>query len=181
MTRQDGSGSPTSSGAGPASDGDYTRKLALAILSTLQTRGLLSAEDVDAILIAARRSAHQAMHHASGQTSPAQGRPGSNPAPSAESRDPLPPMQVKAQPSAPQPAVSQRTTAPPEGAPELSPSPEKPGEAQHVAEAPQASPQESGEGPSGVPSPDVSGPDAPGSAEPQPGEKQPPMFDIKLD
>lgn len=38
-------------------DTEYVRKLALAILSTLQSKGLLSAEDVDAILIAARRAA----------------------------------------------------------------------------------------------------------------------------
>lgn len=51
MTRQ---GAPT-----PPSptDAEYVRKLALAILSTLQSKGLLTPAEVDAILIAARRAA----------------------------------------------------------------------------------------------------------------------------
>jgi hypothetical protein len=154
MTRQDGSSLSTPSG--PTSDGDYTRKLALAILSTLQSRGLLSAADVDAILIAARRSAHQAMQN---QPIPKAGLP-------------LSAMQVTAQPSPSQVGVSWQTTAPPGGVAEGLPEPSgNPAEAQETAEA---SPAQDGssEGPSETP-----GSDAP----PAEQEKQPPMFDIKLD
>ncbi len=37
-------------------EAQYTRKLTLAILSTLQHKGILSAGEVDALLMAARRS-----------------------------------------------------------------------------------------------------------------------------
>jgi len=37
-------------------EAQYTRKLTLAILSTLQHKGILSAAEIDALLLAARRS-----------------------------------------------------------------------------------------------------------------------------
>lgn len=54
MTRPDAQPTPT---APSATEVEYVRKLSLAILSTLQAKGLLSADEVDAILIAARRAA----------------------------------------------------------------------------------------------------------------------------
>ncbi|WP_104990999.1 hypothetical protein [Deinococcus sp. NW-56] len=54
MTRPDAQPTPP---APSATEVEYVRKLSLAILSTLQAKGLLSADEVDAILIAARRAA----------------------------------------------------------------------------------------------------------------------------
>ncbi|WP_034383415.1 hypothetical protein [Deinococcus sp. YIM 77859] len=87
MTRQ-GAPTPPSS-----NDVEYVRKLALAILSTLQSRGLLSAEDVDAILIAARRAA--------------QGSPERSP--DVPSRVP----QITVRPSSPPAHLSWQVTPPP--------------------------------------------------------------------
>lgn len=53
MTRQ---GAPTPPPSNP-NDAEYVRRLALAILSTLQSKGVLTADEVDTILIAARRAA----------------------------------------------------------------------------------------------------------------------------
>ncbi|MCP2013101.1 hypothetical protein L1280_000229 [Deinococcus sp. HSC-46F16] len=55
MTRPDAQAPPQP--APSATEVEYVRKLSLAILSTLQAKGLLSADEVDAILIAARRAA----------------------------------------------------------------------------------------------------------------------------
>ncbi|KEF35559.1 hypothetical protein RDMS_01400 [Deinococcus sp. RL] len=54
MTRPD---AQDSSPAPSAPEVEYLRKLSLAILSTLQAKGVLSADEVDAVLIAARRAA----------------------------------------------------------------------------------------------------------------------------
>lgn len=43
----------------PKNEGEYARKLALAILSTLETKGILTRFDVDTILHAAHRAASQ--------------------------------------------------------------------------------------------------------------------------
>ncbi|GAA5531829.1 hypothetical protein [Deinococcus aluminii] len=64
MTRQ---GAPTPPPPTP-NETEYVRRLALAILSTLQTKGLLTADEVDTILIAARRAAQA-------QTTPTQPTP----------------------------------------------------------------------------------------------------------
>jgi len=42
-------------------EAQYTRKLTLAILSTLQNKGVLSSAEVDSILLAARRATDAAM------------------------------------------------------------------------------------------------------------------------
>jgi hypothetical protein len=44
----------------PPNDGEYARKLALAILGTLQSKGILTAAEVDSIMLAARRAAQTA-------------------------------------------------------------------------------------------------------------------------
>ncbi|MDB5044715.1 MAG: hypothetical protein JWQ08_765 [Deinococcus sp.] len=44
----------------PPNDGEYARKLALAILGTLQSKGILTASEVDSIMLAARRAAQTA-------------------------------------------------------------------------------------------------------------------------
>ncbi|MDL2344389.1 hypothetical protein QOL99_09505 [Deinococcus sp. MIMF12] len=67
------------------SEVEYVRKLSLAILSTLQAKGLLSADEVDAILIAARRAA--------------QGVSAAAPAPAAPRLGAAPVMQVTVQPT----------------------------------------------------------------------------------
>lgn len=46
--------------APPPNDGEYARKLALAILGTLQSKGILTASEVDSIMLAARRAAQTA-------------------------------------------------------------------------------------------------------------------------
>ncbi|SMB92804.1 hypothetical protein [Deinococcus hopiensis] len=90
----------------PPTDAEYVRKLALAILSTLQNKGLLTPDEVDAILIAARRAAQQ------GGTPPA-APVAAQPTPAA--RPPLK-FQVTAQPSGAAPAVEWSVKRPP-GAP----------------------------------------------------------------
>ena len=77
MTRRDvppaspsGSSASGSSGAGSSGDVEYVRRLSLAILSTLQSKGLLGADEVDAILIAARRAAQLPGAPGQGQTRP---------------------------------------------------------------------------------------------------------------
>ena len=89
------SGAPTP----PPNEAEYARKLALAILSTLQTKGLLSAAEVDSILIAARRAAQ-------GQASPV-------PAPAADARPAPTPFQVTVQPAPPPGNLSWHTVTPP--------------------------------------------------------------------
>lgn len=106
MTRKDAPAPP----ATPPGEGEYARKLALAILSTLQTKGLLSSSDVDAILIAARRSA--------------QGQPA--PTPPTGPRPAPVPMQVTVQPSAPA-GVSWHTETPPPAPEAQAPAPAKTG------------------------------------------------------
>lgn len=105
MTRPDAPPSSTSN------DAEYVRKLALAILSALQNKGLLTADEVDAVLIAARRAAAQAGQNPSGQ-------PKAQVAPPRD-QTPRPPLQfqVTAKPPAPQPSVSWSVTRPPEVAP----------------------------------------------------------------
>ncbi|BDP41948.1 hypothetical protein DAETH_19170 [Deinococcus aetherius] len=88
----------------PLNEAEYARKLALAILSTLQTKGLLSAAEVDAILIAARRAAQGQGTPAAPSTPPAQ-VPDARPAPA--------PFQVTVQPSPPPSSLSWHTTPPP--------------------------------------------------------------------
>lgn len=90
------SGAPTPP---PPNEAEYARKLALAILSTLQTKGLLSAAEVDSILIAARRAAQ-------GQASPV-------PAPAADARPTPTPFQVTVQPAPPPGNLSWHTVTPP--------------------------------------------------------------------
>ncbi|WP_019585426.1 hypothetical protein [Deinococcus apachensis] len=83
----------------PPTDAEYVRKLALAILSTLQNKGLLSPAEVDSILIAARRAAQESA--ARGGRTPTQ-----------EQTPPAEPLQqVAAQPSPEQP----KEDAKPEG------------------------------------------------------------------
>lgn len=111
MTRPDGP-VPPSSNLGPSGSGDaeYVRKLALAILSALQNKGLLSADEVDAILIAARRAAQT-----SGAQSPAAQAaqtPATPPRPDPAPRGPLQ-FQVTAKPAAPPPSVEWSVRKPP--------------------------------------------------------------------
>ncbi|MPY66056.1 hypothetical protein F8S09_05010 [Deinococcus sp. SDU3-2] len=82
MTRPDAQVPPP---APSATEVEYVRKLSLAILSTLQAKGLLSADEVDAVLIAARRAA--------------QGAPVATPAPAAPRPLAAPAMQVTVQPA----------------------------------------------------------------------------------
>ncbi|WP_102127836.1 hypothetical protein [Deinococcus planocerae] len=87
----------------PPNEAEYARKLALAILGTLQSKGLLSAAEVDSILIAARRAAQ-------GQGLPAPASPAQAP----ESRPAPTPFQVTVQPAPPPGNLTWRTTPPPE-------------------------------------------------------------------
>lgn len=93
------SGAPTPPSP-PPNEAEYARKLALAILGTLQSKGILSAGDVDSILIAARRAAQ-------GQGAPAQ---------AADPRPAPVPFQVTVQPAPPPGTLTWRTTPPPERA-----------------------------------------------------------------
>lgn len=94
------SGAPTP----PPNEAEYARKLALAILSTLQSKGLLSAAEVDSILIAARRAAQ-------GQAAPAPAAPPS--APAADARPAPTPFQVTVQPAPPPSNFTWRPGTPP--------------------------------------------------------------------
>ncbi|MEW6422581.1 MAG: hypothetical protein AB1511_12780 [Deinococcota bacterium] len=89
MTRQ---GAPTPPPSHP-NDAEYVRRLALAILGTLQSKGLLTADEVDTILIAARRAAQ-------GQPVP-------------ENRPAPRPMQITVQPSPPPGTLSWHVSKPP--------------------------------------------------------------------
>lgn len=79
----------------PKNDGEYARKLALAILSTLENKGLLTRLDVDTILHAAHRAASQGAPEA---TAPAVQRPEPTPTVSVLHHAPtiLPPRSVPA-------------------------------------------------------------------------------------
>ncbi|WP_216318162.1 hypothetical protein [Deinococcus aestuarii] len=103
----------------PPNEAEYARKLALAILGTLQSKGILSAGDVDAILIAARRAAQ-------GQGAPAV--PVTPPAPPADPRPAPVPFQVTVQPAPPPGNLTWRTTPPPEKADREGEKKEKSGE-----------------------------------------------------
>lgn len=83
MTRPDAQPTPP---APSATEVEYVRKLSLAILSTLQAKGMLSADEVDAILIAARRAAQGVA---------------AAPAPVASRPEAAPAMQVTVQPAPP--------------------------------------------------------------------------------
>lgn len=85
----------------PKNEGEYARKLALAILSTLEQKGILSRFDVDTILQAAHRAA---------QTASPQG---SIPAPS-------PQVQITLSPAPPAP-LGTRWVKPAEAAPKREP------------------------------------------------------------
>lgn len=111
MTRQ---GAPTPPPP-PPMDTEYVRKLALAILSTLQSKGLLSAGEVDSILIAARRAAQES-------------RPGSQSAAGQEQKPPSRSVeQVTVQPSPPPGSLSWQVVVPPAGE-EVQASPRQEGE-----------------------------------------------------
>lgn len=86
----------------PPTDAEYVRKLALAILSTLQNKGLLSAGEVDSILIAARRAAQESA--AKGGRTPVQ-----------EQKPPAEPAQQAAAQPSPPPEQAQKEDAKPEG------------------------------------------------------------------
>lgn len=189
-------GAPSSSG-----EVEYVRRLSLAILSTLQTKGLLSADEVDAILIAARRAAQLPGAASQGQT-----RSAATPQPVPAGARPAAAMQVTVQPpgsltwhTTPPGAASgaEKQAAPGEGKAEEKASAEAvPLAAQADAAASSSSPLA---GPSAVTGEGLGEPEAPQStpdgnredgperAAAQDGadspeqRPQPPMFDIKLD
>ncbi|WP_043816780.1 hypothetical protein [Deinococcus maricopensis] len=97
-----------------AHEAQYTRKLALAILSTLQQKGVLSAAEVDAILVAARRAAEDATRASTPPAAPApdfsqawaQRRPARpQPAEAPTSTRSASPVNDPAVPEAPRPAA----------------------------------------------------------------------------
>ena len=83
----------------PRNEGEYARKLALAILSTLEKKGLLTSLDVDTILHVAHRSAQA---------------PDSAPAPAPAAVDEAPPAPAApAGEAAPAPAAPVEDVVPP--------------------------------------------------------------------
>lgn len=178
MTRRDvPPASPSGlSPSGSSGEVEYVRKLSLAILSTLQTKGLLSADEVDAILIAARRAAQL-------PGAAAQARPGSASQPAPAGTHPAPAMQVTVQPPG---SLTWHTTPPsPAGAEETIPTSTE--AAAPGAQSGEAAPEraETGSptsGASGEPDGQPDGQDADAAEGEKPeGRPQPPMFDIKLD
>ncbi|EYB68324.1 hypothetical protein DEIPH_ctg025orf0198 [Deinococcus phoenicis] len=110
MTRQ---GAPTPPPPSPA-DVEYVRKLSLAILSTLQTKGLLSADEVDTILITARRAAQGVPGHTqAGQSGQSQAQAGQGQLDPGSSGLPRDIMQVMVQPSPPPSSFTWRVGTPP--------------------------------------------------------------------
>ncbi|MBB5233395.1 hypothetical protein [Deinococcus budaensis] len=178
MTRRD---VPPASPSGPApssssSETEYVRKLSLAILSTLQSKGLLSADEVDAILIAARRAAQL-------PGAAAQARPGSASPPAPAGTQPAPAMQVTVQP----PGSLTWHTTPPSAASGEETNPTNAEAAVPGARTEEATPERAEAGPPVTDAsgeldgqPDSKDADAAGGEKPEP-RPQPPMFDIKLD
>ncbi|ULH16694.1 hypothetical protein MF271_09015 [Deinococcus sp. KNUC1210] len=124
-------------------EAQFTRKLVLAVLSTLQHKGILKAAEVDALLLAARRAADAsaavttaATSTAAPQPAPAQPitPPASTPPQTTEVRASSGiPMKVRAEPARPI-ALHTQPPAPAPTAQPVTPTPE-PAEPQPVAAA----------------------------------------------